>query len=838
MERWLVPPEFSIRFAHEVCGETGKAFFDALVCFLAQALEADCAVFADPPRGVGGEIRLISTFPANSLPDSLGWDPAVSDWLRSGGDRVIASELEKESGSPATRAFAAMRFKQCLTLPLLGSQGQPVGLVHVLHKTTPEKVDSAKAMLGSILGRVSREAERIAEQRLIAGEKKILEMLARNAPLDQTLGILVRTVEEQACRMLCSILLLDRDGLHLHTGVAPSLPEDYSRALDGLKIGPDAGACGRAAYLRERVVCADIAGDSLWGSFRETLLRHNLRACWSTPIISGRGAVLGTFASYYTEPRAPHAGDLSLVDRVIDLAQLAIEQRRTEEERWESDKKLRLLDYNTTEVILAYDMERHLTYVNPAVEQQTGYSVEEMRARQFINWVHPEDSARMMDLWERLYQGEGYSGVEFRIITKEGNVKWILGTWGPMMDESGRQIGVQGREIDITERKRLEEQLRQSQKMEAVGQLAGGVAHDFNNLLTAILGHCELLLQGLDDADPVRVEIDEIRMAGERAALLTRQLLAFSRKQVLQPVILDLSDLLDKMSKMLRRLIREDIRLVTAGRSGLWLVKADPGQMQQVILNLALNARDAMPQGGSLAIRVSNVTLEETQLRGRAPMKPGQYVKLSVLDTGEGMDETTRARIFEPFFTTKELGKGTGLGLSTVYGIIKQSDGFIYVESQSGKGTTFEIYLPRVEESLESPRTEAPPPPVAESRTILVVEDDDAVRRPIRRMLEVNGYQVLEAHGADEALQIVRQESGRIDLVLTDIVMPRMSGRELANRLAVLHPSIRILYMSGHVDDPTVMEATDKGSRSFIQKPFSGSVLARKVQQILDRPKG
>ncbi len=551
----------------------------------------------------------------------------------------------------------------------------------------------------------------------------VLESLARIAPLIETLSLLVRRVEALCGGMLCSILLLDRDGIHLRCGPAPSLPGTYTAVIDGLSIGPDAAPCGAAAYLRKRIICPDITNDPAGSPFREVAMECNLRACWATPICAADEEVLGIFSCYYAEVRTPSEYELGLVDRMVYLAQIAIERQRTQEDR--------------------------------------------------------------------------------------------------------------------AERKRLEEQLQQSHKMEAIGRLAGGVAHDFNNLLTAIIGHSELILTRLDDSSPIRSEIEEIKKAGERAALLTRQLLAFSRKQVLQPAILNLNDLLDNMSRMLRRLIREDIRLMTQGRSDLWLVKADPGQMQQIILNLALNARDAMPQGGSLTLRVSNATLDEEQVRARSPMKAGQYVRFSVSDTGEGMDATTRARIFEPFFTTKELGKGTGLGLSTVYGIVKQSEGYIWVESQPGKGATFEIYLPRVEESVDLPKAEMlPPPPVAELKTILVVEDDDAVRRPIRRMLEMNGYQVLEARSPDEALRTARLERGRIDLLLTDMVMPRMSGRELAGRLASLNRSIRILYMSGHTEDPDVMEAAGDECRDFIQKPFSGSALTRKVQEIFARSRG
>jgi two-component system cell cycle sensor histidine kinase/response regulator CckA len=680
--------------------------------------------------------------------------------------------------------------------------------------------------------------KQVEQGRPLSGERQVLELLARNAPLDETLTVLVRKIEEQAGEMICSVLLLERGGSRLRCGAAPGLPDSCRQEMESLTIDEAARACGVGVFSRSRVVCHDLSGDLSWPQFREIALRHHLHACWFSPIFSVSGEMLGTFACFFRVPRSPREREIRLVEGMVYLAQMAIERQRASEERAESDRRLRLLNDNATEVIMAYDMDRRLIYVNSVVTAQRGYTVQELREKNFINWLHPEDSPRMMELWERLYQGEGYSGVEFRVLCKDGTLRWILGCWNPLLDENGRQIGVQGREIDITERKKLEEQLRQSHKMEAIGRLAGGVAHDFNNLLTAIIGHSELILAQVDEANPLRAEVEEIKRAGERAALLTRQLLAFSRKQVLMPVILNLNDMLDNMSRMLRRLIREDIRLVTQGRSALWLVRADPGQMQQIILNLALNARDAMPEGGSLTLKVANVTLDEAQAQARSPMKAGQYVKLSVSDTGEGMDESTRSRIFEPFFTTKELGKGTGLGLSTVYGIVKQSEGFIWVESQVSKGTTFEIYLPKTDESADLPRAQMlPPSPVSDLRTILVVEDDDSVRRPVRRMLEMSGYVVLEARNPDEALKMARQERGKIDLVLTDMVMPRMSGRELASRMAEFNRDVRVLYMSGHIEDADVIETAAGEGADFIPKPFSGAALKQKVHEMLGRPK-
>ncbi|MBI3098598.1 MAG: response regulator [Planctomycetes bacterium] len=385
----------------------------------------------------------------------------------------------------------------------------------------------------------------------------------------------------------------------------------------------------------------------------------------------------------------------------------------------------------------------------------------------------------------------------------------------------------------------LQEQLRQSQKMEAIGQLAGGVAHDFNNLLTVILGHSDLLLRRLKEGDPAHRGTLEIRKAAVQAAALTQQLLAFSRRQVLQPRILDLNAVLSDMESMLRRLIAEDVDLVTILSPRLGRVMADPGQVQQVILNLAVNARDAMPRGGRLTLETSDAALDEEYARAHPGASPGEYVMLAVSDTGTGMDEATRARIFEPFFTTKEQGRGTGLGLATVYGVVKQTGGTIWVYSEPGKGSTFKIYLPRL-------LAEGDPGPAAPeasrvdprgSETVLLVEDSGPVRQFAREALVELGYRVIEA--PDGAAALVRAESsGPIHLLLTDVVMPGMSGRELADRLVALRPGVRVLYTSGYTDRTIVSQGVLDPGMAFIQKPYTPDLLGRKIREVLDAPAG
>jgi two-component system cell cycle sensor histidine kinase/response regulator CckA len=387
---------------------------------------------------------------------------------------------------------------------------------------------------------------------------------------------------------------------------------------------------------------------------------------------------------------------------------------------------------------------------------------------------------------------------------------------------------------DVTEQRRLEGQLLQAQKMEAVGRLAGGVAHDFNNLLTVILSYGDLLLEDLPRDAPQRDDVAEIRQAAVAASALTRQLLAFSRQQVLEPRVLDVNAVVAGTEKLLTRLIGEDVRLTISLATTVGLVKVDPGQLEQIIMNLAVNARDAMPQGGRLTIETGDVEMDETYVRGHPLAHAGHYVMLAVSDTGVGMDAETQARIFEPFFTTKEVGKGTGLGLATVYGIVKQSGGFIWVYSEPGHGTTFKVYLPRVDEPV-SPAAAAAPPAAGGAETVLVVEDVAAVRTVAREMLERRGYTVLEAPDGESALRLAGKHRGEIHLLLTDVVMPGGSGRALADRLLALRPGMKVLYMSGYTDDAVVRHGILEAGIAYLQKPFAPDSLTRKVRAVLDQ---
>jgi signal transduction histidine kinase/CheY-like chemotaxis protein len=420
-------------------------------------------------------------------------------------------------------------------------------------------------------------------------------------------------------------------------------------------------------------------------------------------------------------------------------------------------------------------------------------------------------------------------------ITKEGRL--ISCEWynTPLVDEAGRVLGVASLVQDVTERVALEDRLRQSQKMEAVGRLAGGIAHDFNNLLTVILGYSQILTDGVPAGSRLAESTTQIKSAAERAAGITRQLLAFSRKQVLSPRVINLNEVMLSLDSLLRRLIGEDIEVLTVPANDLGSVRADPGQIEQVIMNLALNARDAMPAGGKLTLETSNVDLDSSYARDDVPVEPGRYVMLAVSDSGEGMSEETQSRIFEPFYTTKEVGKGTGLGLSMVYGIVKQSGGYIWVYSEPHRGTTFKIYLPRTEQPAETTVVEKRPSNVQRgTETILLVEDDPQLRQLSSTVLAHCGYDMLVAASPEEGLAICQSNHKDIRLLVTDVVMPRMNGRQLAEKIVAVCPKVRVLYISGYTNNAIVHYGVLDPGLWFLPKPFSLSALVAKVREVLD----
>jgi len=532
------------------------------------------------------------------------------------------------------------------------------------------------------------------------------------------------------------------------------------------------------------------------------------------------------------------------VDRLAEPAVGAIvvnfrdvsERRTAEAALRDSEERYRTLVEGVRDIIFALSPEGTISSLNPAFETITGWRREAWVGQPFERLVHPEDLPLALELLGRVVRGELRPASQFRVRTAKSDYRVGEFSATPQLHE-GRLVGILGIGRDVTERVQLEQQLRQAQKMEAVGRLAGGIAHDFNNILTAITGYADLLLEDLGATDPRRQDADEIHKAADRAAGLTRQLLAFSRQQVLQPTVLEVNKLVSDLEKMLRRLLGEDVALTTQLAPTTGRVKADPGQLEQVIMNLAVNARDAMPNGGKLTLETGNVDLDESYATDHYPARAGPFVMLAVSDTGTGMSEATQAHMFEPFFTTKEKGKGTGLGLATVYGIVKQSGGFIWVYSEVGHGTTFKLYLPRVQELAERASQPAQTPARAArgTETVLVVEDEAPVRSVARQVLERHGYTVLEAPSAEAALDIATRYSGAIHLLLTDVVMPGLNGRELATRLADLRPDARVIFMSGYTDDAVTRHGVLEPGSAYVQKPFTPDAIARKVREVLNR---
>lgn len=519
------------------------------------------------------------------------------------------------------------------------------------------------------------------------------------------------------------------------------------------------------------------------------------------------------------------------------IARDVTERNRAEQALRKSEELYRDLIENAHDIIYSIDLAGNYTSVNQAVERITGYTRAEALSMNLDQVIAPEQLGKVRQMIAQKMVGDNFTAYDSEMVAKDGHrIPIEINT--SIIFENGVPVGGRGIARDVTERRQLEDQLRQAQKMEAIGQLVGGIAHDFNNMLTAINGYSDLTLRKMSDADPLRRNIEEIKKAGEHSADLTYQLLAFSRQQILQPKVLSLNQVIADTSKMLQRMIGENVELVALLDPGTGAVKVDPGQLSQIIVNLAVNARDAMPHGGKLTLETSNVFLNDAYGRKHTGSLAGPQVMLAITDTGVGIDAAIIGRIFEPFFTTKDVGKGTGLGLATVYGIVQQSGGTIRVYSEVGQGTTFKIYLPRVDDEADRPESGVGYPALpAGTETVLVVEDEDLVRALTRQILEICGYNVLEARNGREALAVFENHANSIDLLLTDVVMPVMGGRELAERIAKLAPTMSVLFTSGYTDDAIVHNDVIEASANFIQKPFTTDDLAHKVRAVLDTRK-
>jgi two-component system cell cycle sensor histidine kinase/response regulator CckA len=615
---------------------------------------------------------------------------------------------------------------------------------------------------------------------------------------------------------------------------------------DGLEVNPDVVQTAEEfrTRLSSKVYDVILADYTLPGWTGMDALKHVQQERCDVPFIIVTGTLGEEAAIACIKAGASDCVLKGRLPRLSVAVRRALEEKSLREERTRAEQALkasleryRLLFERNLAGVYSVALDGRMLDLNEACARMFGYTSRE-RAMAHTLWEVAPNVAEMQMLIALVQKQKGFTDLEVRLRRIDGRPLWVLGSASLIEGEDGKPAAIEGTLIDITERKRLEEQLRQSAKMEAVGRLAGGVAHDFNNLLTAILGYSDLLLERLPGNSQLSRYAGEVKKAGERASSLTRQLLAFSRQQVLAPQVLNLNTVVADMQKMLRRLIGEDIELMTSLEPQLGNVKADPGQIEQVILNLAVNSRDAMPQGGTLTIETANLELNDGRdlmVFEQPSVRAGKYVMLAISDTGCGMDAETQTHIFEPFFTTKGKDKGTGLGLSTVYGIVKQSEGYISVRSEPGQGATLKVYLPCVKQESAEVKPREPPSTARQgSETILLVEDEDAVRELARVVLLAKGYKVLEAASGEEALKICEKHVGPIPLLVTDVIMPHISGQELARHVAALRPETKVLYMSGHTGGAIGRPEISDSESPFLQKPFSSETLTRKVRDMLD----
>jgi PAS domain S-box-containing protein len=656
--------------------------------------------------------------------------------------------------------------------------------------------------------------------------------LTQNRPLSQILHACTDAMVHHIGAAFARIWVLNAADnmleLTASSGIYTNIDGRHARIPVGqLKVGLIAQE--RKSHLTNSVIGDPRIPEQEWAK------REGLVAFAGYPLIVG-DRLIGVMGMFAKHPLSEST--LQALGSTANAIAVGIERVQTESALRQSEENFRQLAENSTQVFWMYELSsQKILYVGPAYEIIWGSPCETvyLNPLAWTDAIHPDDRERVKTTFTT-YAGVDKHSEIYRIVRPDGTIRWIHDRSVPIRDNAGMIYRVAGWAEDITERKVLEEQLRQAQKMEAIGLLAGGIAHDFNNLLCVITGYAELLLTPSAKDRPARGWIQEIKRAGDRAASLTRQLLAFSRQQVLDQRVLSLNCVVTDMEKFLIRLIDEDIHLNLSLEPSLGFVKADPGQLEQVIMNLCVNARDAMPNGGQLVIQTRNVEVDTSPVSIQPDIQPGSYIMLSVKDTGCGMDEQTRARIFEPFFTTKEPGKGTGLGLATVYGIIQQSEGAILVESTAGHGSTFNVYLPRIQHEADAPEVVNDERVVANgSETILLVEDAELVRIFAETVMQEHGYSVLTARNGEEAIDVFKNHQGRIDLMITDLIMPGMNGLQLSEHLKAMRPEMNVLYMSGYTDKAILKRLAFQPGMPFLQKPFGPDVLLRKIRELLER---
>jgi PAS domain S-box-containing protein len=666
----------------------------------------------------------------------------------------------------------------------------------------------------------------------------MLEQLVCGGSLTQILTELVVGHEQLHPGTLGSVLLCDAEGTHLLHGAAPSLPTEYCQAIHGASIGPNVGSCGTAAFTGETVIVADIETDPRWAAYKQYALPHGLRACWSTPIRSRRGKILGTFALYYKVPRTPHAEELAAIETGARLASVAIERKLEEDAVLEWKNRYEAVIHASGHLLYDWDPTTNQVTYGGDSGRVLGYSLEELGSTlsHWIGLIHPDDRPAFRQEIERvLWTKDSFHG-SYRVRRKDGVHVDIQDDGYFVLNAEGGVTRMLGFVVDVTGRKRSEEELRQTQKMNAIGELAGGVAHDFNNQLAAILGYADLLSRRLTDPELLLFS-NGIGVAARRSADLTQKLLAFARKGHFQRVMVDVNKVIAETVTILERSVDKRITVAQRLEAPGAVISGDPSQVQNALLNMALNARDAMPNGGTLTFETAIVGIQALDCEYcRQEVIPGRHLRITVGDTGSGIDEEVRKHLFEPFFTTKPIGKGTGMGLASAYGTVRSHGGSIRVDSTEGVGTRVTICLPLAEtDVLDVARAEPLQPAAVNTIRILVVDDEEALRSMIPRMLERARYETIAVATGLEAVDLYSRRWRELDLVVLDMMMPGMSGSDTFHALRAINPAVRVLLSSGYSIDGTAREVLDDGAMGFIQKPFLIAELEDAIAQIVSR---
>ncbi len=770
--------------------------------------------------------------------------------------RDVLADARMETSPELRRLLEQAPDRAILAVPLL-TRHRLIGVLALRH-ATGSTFDARAVQMAEALA--DQAALTLEHARLFANEERRRREAEVLAELSRTIGgtldleTVLRRVTE-AARELCrsdgaviGLRVPDGDAVRLRYWTAA----EYDVLADTL-VRPGQGLGGRVLLERRPLRTADaLRGPEPGDRDQRCIRRLGIAAQMAVPVLI-EDRVEGLLYVDNRSARSFTDQDEAILVRLAAQAALAIRNAqlfadeqlaRGTAERLvralrESQERFQFVTRATNDAVWDWDLVSDAVWWNEGIRTLFGYREEQVGPD--VSWwhelIHPEERERVVaELRAAIERGDEGWSAEYRCRRADGSYAQVFDRGYVLRDADGRATRMIGAMMDITQRKQLEDELRQAQKMEAVGRLAGGVAHDFNNLLTIITGRSAMLMSRLQADDPARRSVEQIRKTADRAAGLTRQLLAFSRKQVLQRKVLDLNVMVEEVSAMLRRLIGEDVELVLDLGAAAGHVNADPGQLEQALMNLAVNARDAMPRGGTLGLATDRVQIAAAPPDRPDALPPGPYAVLRVTDTGVGMDAATQARIFEPFFTTKEPGKGTGLGLSMVHGVVRQHGGAIRVTSAVGSGTTFEILLPQVEADPEPVRVEETAAREARGlETILLVEDEDDVRALAREVLERQGYTVLEASDGLQALGRCEAGAAGVDMILTDVVMPRMSGRELVDRVRAIRPEMRVLYMSGYTEDAILRHGVLDASTVLLGKPFTPAALLSKVREVLDR---